>query len=50
MLWDHLRGKRFRGLKFKRQVPILAYTVGFLCFERKLVVEVDGRQHGWLDT
>lgn len=26
---------------------MLAYTVDFLCFERKLVVEIDGRQHGW---
>ena len=44
-LWQALRGRRFDGLKFKRQVPILIYTVDFLCFERKLVVEVDGKQH-----
>ncbi len=35
------------GLRFKRQVPVLAYTVDFLCFERKLIVEIDGKQHGW---
>jgi very-short-patch-repair endonuclease len=49
-LWQVLRGRRFRGLKFKRQAPLLAYAVDFLCFERKLVVEVDGVQHEWFDA
>ena len=44
-LWQALRGRRFDGLKFKRQVLFLTYTVDFLCFERKLVVEIDGKQH-----
>ena len=44
-LWQALRGRRLDRLKFKRQVPILAYTVDFLCFERKLVIEIDGKQH-----
>jgi len=47
-LWWHLRAARFRGLKFKRQQPIGDYIVDFICFERKLIVEVDGSQH--LDT
>ena len=47
ILWDLLRARRLDGLKFRRQVPLLAYTVDFLCFERKLVIELDGRQHGW---
>lgn len=47
ILWDRFRGRRFRGLKFKRQIPVLSYTVDFLCFERKLVVEIDGRHHDW---
>jgi very-short-patch-repair endonuclease len=46
-LWQALRGRRLNGLKFKRQVPVLAYTVDFMCFERKLIVEIDGRQHEW---
>jgi len=49
-LWQALRGRRLQGLKFKRQVPILAYTVDFFCFDRKLVVEIDGQQHGWFAT
>ncbi len=46
-LWTVLRGRRFHGLKFKRQVPLLLYTVDFLSPERRLVVELDGRQHEW---
>ena len=41
----HLRAARFRGLKFRRQQPIGDYIVDFICFERKLIVEVDGSQH-----
>jgi very-short-patch-repair endonuclease len=47
MLWQVLRGRRFKGLKFRRQVPFLNYTVDFLCVERKLIVEIDGKQHEW---
>ncbi|TGE01757.1 endonuclease domain-containing protein [Methylobacterium nonmethylotrophicum] len=46
-LWTVLRGRRFHGLKFKRQVPLLLYTVDFLCPERRLIVELDGQQHEW---
>ena len=47
VLWQALHGRRLAGLKFKRQVPFLGYTIDFLCFERKLVLEVDGAQHDW---
>jgi len=33
------------GLKFKRQKPIGSYIADFVCWERKLVIEVDGGQH-----
>jgi very-short-patch-repair endonuclease len=44
-LGQALRSLRLAGLEFDRQVPFLSYTVGFLCSERKLVVEVDGARH-----
>jgi very-short-patch-repair endonuclease len=44
-LWYRLRGHRFDGNKFKRQVPIGPYIVDFACLNRKLVVEADGGQH-----
>ncbi len=46
-LWQALRGRRFQNLKFRRQVPLLNYTVDFLCLERRLIVELDGKQHDW---
>lgn len=45
-LWWRLRGGRFYGLKFRRQVPVDCYIADFVCVERKLIVEVDGSQHG----
>lgn len=44
-LWYRLRAHRFGGVKFKRQVPLGSYVVDFICFERKLIIEVDGGQH-----
>jgi very-short-patch-repair endonuclease len=44
-LWQALRGRRLAGLKWRRQVPLLAYTVDFLCVSAKLVVEIDGAHH-----
>ncbi|MDQ0395941.1 endonuclease domain-containing protein [Labrys monachus] len=46
-LWQALRGRRLQGLKFRRQVPLLAYTVDFVCLEKRLVIELDGKQHDW---
>ncbi|WP_244595793.1 endonuclease domain-containing protein [Bosea lathyri] len=46
IIWDALRNRRIDGLKFRRQSPLLNYTVDFLCFERKLIIEIDGKQHG----
>jgi very-short-patch-repair endonuclease len=45
ILWNLLRAHRLDGLKFQRQAPLLGYTVDFLCFQRKLVIEFDGAQH-----
>jgi very-short-patch-repair endonuclease len=44
-LWKRLRAGRLLGCKFKRQQPIEHYIVDFVCFEQKLIVEVDGGQH-----
>jgi very-short-patch-repair endonuclease len=47
ILWTQLRGSRFEGAKFRRQVPIDRYVVDFYCHAAKLVVELDGKQHEW---
>jgi very-short-patch-repair endonuclease len=44
-LWAHLRAKRLEGYKFRRQEPIGNYVVDFVCFENRVVIEIDGSQH-----
>ena len=44
-LWSRLRRKQIDGQRFRRQAPIGAYVVDFVCFEAKLIIEVDGGQH-----
>jgi type I restriction enzyme R subunit len=44
-LWTLLRGRRFEGLKFRRQAPVAGKIVDFLCPELKLVIELDGGIH-----
>lgn len=44
-LWRLLRNRRFSNHKFRRQVPVGRYIVDFLCYEAKLIVELDGSQH-----
>ncbi len=61
LLWKHLRSRQLMGLKFRRQQPIGNYIVDFVCFENKLIIELDGSQHiddkdkdnerdGWLNS
>ena len=45
VIWRQLRAHRFAGHKFKRQQPIGNYILDFVCFEAKVIVEVDGGQH-----
>ncbi len=44
-LWRLLRDRSLEGAKFRRQAPIGPYIVDFVCFARRLVVEVDGYFH-----
>jgi very-short-patch-repair endonuclease len=45
VLWRWLRSRRIDGWTFRRQEPIDAYIVDFVCFKARLVIEVDGGQH-----
>ena len=46
MLWARLRNRQLDGWKFRRQVPLGKFVVDFVCYDEKLVVELDGGQHG----
>ena len=45
-LWSVLRFKQLGGARFRRQQPIGRYIADFFCPEAKLIVELDGDQHG----
>jgi very-short-patch-repair endonuclease len=44
-MWRLLRDRRFASFKFRRQVPFRNFILDFVCFERRLVIEIDGSQH-----
>src|SRR5258708_30737666 len=44
-VWSQLRGRRFSGCKFRRQVALGNYIVDFVCLDRRVIVERDGGQH-----
>ena len=43
-IWYRVRDKQL-GVKIRRQQPIGDYVVDFVCFEKKLVIEIDGGEH-----
>ncbi len=54
IVWELLRNRKFMGLKFLRQYPIiygnydtrkLFFIADFYCAEKKLVIELDGIIH-----
>jgi very-short-patch-repair endonuclease len=45
-LWRLLRQKQLNGLRFRRQFPLGPYFADFVCLPARLVIEVDGNQHG----
>ncbi len=44
-LWIELRALRAAGFHFRRQAPFRGYYLDFVCFSRRLVVEIDGGSH-----
>ncbi len=45
ILWYYLRKKQLAGLKFRRQEAFGNYILDFVCYEKKLVIELDGGGH-----
>jgi len=44
-LWRRLRNRQLDGLKFRRQETVGPFITDFLCYEARLVVELDGGHH-----
>jgi very-short-patch-repair endonuclease len=44
-MWVGLKRLRTAGFHFRRQAPFKGYYLDFVCFQRRLVIEVDGQTH-----
>jgi very-short-patch-repair endonuclease len=49
-MWRLLQDRRLSAYKFRRQVPFKSYILDFVCFEKRMVIEIDGSQHADLET
>jgi very-short-patch-repair endonuclease len=45
VLWQALRNRQLRGLRFRCQQAVETFIVNFYCPEHRLVIEVDGEIH-----
>ncbi len=45
ILWKYLREKQLDGHKFRRQQTIGKFIADFICFEKRLIIELDGEVH-----
>jgi very-short-patch-repair endonuclease len=45
-LWRRLRQLEIQGSHFRRQIPIGPYIADFGCMAVRLLIEIDGSQHG----
>lgn len=45
MFARQLRRNQIDAMKFRRQVELGNYIVDFVCFEKRLIIELDGGQH-----
>src|SRR3972149_591694 len=44
-LWRHLRDRQLENFKFRRQEPMGDYVLDYVCYEKGIVIEIDGGQH-----
>ena len=46
LMWFHLRNRSMLDAKFRRQCPVGPFVADFVCAEARLIIEIDGSQHG----
>jgi very-short-patch-repair endonuclease len=44
-MWRLPRDRRLAVFKFRRQVPFQSFILDFVCFEKRIIIEIDGSQH-----
>jgi cyclase len=48
-LWNNLNRINIKGVRFKRQHPVLYFIADIYCHKAKLIIEVDGGYHKLAD-
>jgi very-short-patch-repair endonuclease len=48
-MWRLFRDRRLALFKFRRQVPFQNFIIDFVCFEKRMIIEIDGSQHASSD-
>jgi len=43
--WEHVRRRRFPGLRFRRQQVVDGFILDFYCAKLKIAIEIDGDIH-----
>jgi very-short-patch-repair endonuclease len=49
LLWRYIRAHRIDGLGFRRQAPIKNYIADFVSFRARLIIELDGESHDFVE-
>jgi very-short-patch-repair endonuclease len=49
LLWSYLKAGHLDGLSFRRQAPIGAFVVDFVCHSARIVIELDGESHDFTE-
>ena len=44
-MWRLLRDRRLALFKFRRQIPFQSFILHFVCFDKRIIIEIDGGQH-----
>ena len=44
-LWSSFQNHGLGNFKFRRQEPVGKYIADFVCYEKRLIIELDGGQH-----
>jgi very-short-patch-repair endonuclease len=45
IIWRSVRDRRCEGAKFRQQATLGNFIVDFVCYERRLIIEIDGPSH-----
>ena len=49
LVWRYMKAGHLDGLSFRRQTPIGSYIADFVCHAARVIVEIDGETHDFVE-